>query len=56
MQEQTRFEYCIETAYYDYSAWCKPNDMGIFYEGDIDPDNGDRVVVSSDDCRDNWVS
>ena len=49
MRKQARFEYSIETAYYDYSAWCRPNDMGIFNEDD-------RVEVSSDDCRDDWVS
>ena len=31
MKEQTRFIYALETEHYDYSAWCKANDSGIFY-------------------------
>jgi hypothetical protein len=48
-----RYQYLLFTDDFYYSSWNRPNDMGIFQ---ICPYTGmEEVLISSDDCRDEWV-
>lgn len=40
-------EYYLNMRVYDFTAWCKAGDLGIF--------DGSWVSVFSVDCRDDWV-